>query len=56
MKFNPYLDIIRNIYGVEHVQRHMEEHQTTYFTSGKKGLALFDLDIDAHHPTYPSSR
>ncbi len=50
MKFNPYLDIIRNIYGVEHVQRHMEEHQTTYFTSGKKGLGLFYLDIDAHHP------
>ena len=49
-KFVPYLDIVRNIYSPKHVHEHIEEHQTTYFTSGKQGLALLYLDIDAHHP------
>ena len=48
-KFNPYLDVIRNIFSAEHVYKHHEENQTTYFTSGKKGLGLLYLDIDAHN-------
>ena len=34
----------------KHVHQHIEEHKTTYFTSGKRGLGLLYLDIDAHHP------
>jgi hypothetical protein len=33
-----------------HIEKHIEEHQKIYFTSGKKRLALLYLDIDAHHP------
>jgi hypothetical protein len=47
-KFNPYADVIRNIFSPEHVQHHHEDNQTTYFTSGKKGMGLLYLDIDAH--------
>ena len=46
-KFNPYNDVIRNIYSAEHVQSHFEGG-TSYYTSGKKGLGLLYLDIDAH--------
>ena len=38
--FNPYLDVVRNIFGPEHIHRHIEEVQWTYFTSGKRGLGL----------------
>ncbi len=48
-KFNPYVDVIRNIFSAEHVQHHHEDNQTTYFTSGKMGLGLLYLDIDAHN-------
>jgi hypothetical protein len=49
-KFRPYQDIHRNIFSPWHIDKHIEEHQTTYFTSGKGRLGLFYLDIDAHHP------
>lgn len=48
-KFNPFLAVIRNIYSVIHVQKHMVDKETTYYTSGNKGLGLLYLDIDAHH-------
>ena len=48
-RFNPYLDIVRNIFAPKHVHQHIEESETTYFTSGKNGLGLLYLDIDAHH-------
>lgn len=48
-KFRHYQDVLRNIFSAEHVDKHIEEHQTTYFTSGKRGLGLLYLDIDAHH-------
>lgn len=47
--FNPYLDVVRNIFGPEHVHQHIEYDETTYYTSGKKRLGLLYLDIDAHH-------
>ena len=49
-KFHPYLDVLRNIFSPWHIEKHIEEHQTTYFTSGKRGRGLLYLDIDAHHP------
>lgn len=49
-KFNPYLDVVRNIFSDWHVHKHIEEQETTYYTSGKRGLALLYLDVDAHHP------
>ena len=48
-KFNPYLDVIRNIYGPEHVHKHIEDNKVTYHTSGRNGQGLLYLDIDAHH-------
>ena len=48
-KFNPYLDVVRNVYSPAHVQKHMKDHQITYYTSGQKGLGLLYLDVDAHH-------
>lgn len=47
-KFHPYNHILRNIYSPEHVQKHFEG-EVSYYTSGKKGLGLLYLDIDAHH-------
>ena len=49
-EFNPYRDVIRGIFSPKHVHEHIEEQETTYFTSGRKGLAMFYLDVDAHHP------
>lgn len=49
-KFNPYLDVIRNIYSPEHVHRHIEENKVTYSTSGRHGQGLLYPDIDAHEP------
>lgn len=46
--FNPYLDIIRDIYKPIHVHRHIEDDQISYYTSGRRGLGLLYLDIDAH--------
>jgi hypothetical protein len=48
-KFNPYMDVRRNVFSPWHIHQHIEEQRTTYFTSGKQGLALLYLDIDAHH-------
>lgn len=50
LAFNPYLAIIKNIYSPQHVHDHLVNGETTYYTSGKNGLALLYLDIDAHHP------
>jgi hypothetical protein len=47
--FNPYLDVVRNIYSPRHIHRHIEEREITYYTSGRNGLGLLYLDIDAHH-------
>ena len=49
-RFNPYLDVVRNIYGPDQVHRHIEQNEVTYYTSGRNGLGLLYLDIDAHHP------
>ena len=46
--FQPYLDVIRNIYSPKHVHRHIEEQQVSYYTSGCHGQALLYADIDAH--------
>jgi hypothetical protein len=48
--FHHYLDVLRNIFSPWHIDKHLEEHQKTYFTSGKNRLGLLYLDIDAHHP------
>ncbi|QDT48888.1 hypothetical protein Pan258_29350 [Symmachiella dynata] len=48
-KFNPYLHVVSNIISPKHVHKHMEDCDTSYYTSGKKGLGLLYLDIDAHH-------
>jgi len=48
--FKPGRDVVQNIYSPRHVQRHIEAGETTYFTSGKNGLGLLYLDIDAHKP------
>jgi hypothetical protein len=37
-------------YSPRHVHRHIDGGEVSYYTSGKKGLALAYLDIDAHHP------
>jgi hypothetical protein len=49
-EFHPYHCVVRYIFGPKHVHRHMEEGETTYFTSGKNGLGMLYLDVDAHHP------
>jgi hypothetical protein len=48
-KFNPYLHIVCCIYSPKYVHEHISEHETTYHTSGRKGLGLLYLDVDAHH-------
>jgi hypothetical protein len=50
MKFNPYFCIVRNIFSPQHVDEHIQSNRTTYYTSGRNGLALLYLDIDAHQP------
>jgi hypothetical protein len=49
-EFKPGRDIVQNIYGPRHVHRHIDGGEVSYYTSGKNGLALAYLDIDAHHP------
>ena len=49
-EFKPGRDIVANIYSPRHVQRHIEAGEVSYFTSGKNGLGLLYLDIDAHKP------
>jgi hypothetical protein len=49
-KFNPYRDVVRHIFGPKHVHDHIHDGETTYFTSGKNGMGLLYLDVDAHHP------
>ncbi len=48
-KFNPYLDVVRHIYSPHHVHEHHEGKGATYFTSGKRGLGILYLDVDAHY-------
>jgi hypothetical protein len=48
-KFNPYLQIVCGIYSPKYVHEHIRVNETTYYTSGRKGLGLLYLDIDAHH-------
>ena len=47
-KFNPYLDIVRNIYSPAHIDRHYEDGELSYYTSGRKGQGLLYLDVDSH--------
>lgn len=47
--FNPYLAIVKNIYSPAHVHDHLVSGRPTYYTSGRNGLGLLYLDIDAHH-------
>ena len=47
--FNPYLDVVRHIFSPRHVHEHHEGKGATYFTSGKLGLGLLYLDVDAHY-------
>ena len=49
-EFHPYHCVVRYIFNPKHVHRHMEDGETTYFTSGKNGLGMLYLDVDAHHP------
>lgn len=49
-KFNPYVHVIRQIYSPEHVQNHIVNNDTSYYTSGKNGLGLLYLDLDSHKP------
>ncbi len=46
--FNPYRDVVRNIYSPKHVQEEINGVEIGYFTGGKRGLALHYWDIDAH--------
>lgn len=48
-KFNPYLAVNCNVFSAKHVHQHIKQHKATYFTSGKRGLGLLYLDVDAHH-------
>ena len=47
-EFKPGRDVVANIYSPRHVHRHIFERQMSYYTSGKNGLALAYLDVDAH--------
>jgi hypothetical protein len=49
-EFKSWRDVISNIYSAEHVHWHIEGRDITYYTSGRHGLGLFYLDVDAHHP------
>jgi hypothetical protein len=46
--FNPWAHIISKVYSPDHVQRHMDGKQISYFTSSKHGLALAYVDVDTH--------
>lgn len=48
-EFKPGRDVVADIYSPHHVHRHISERETSYYTSGKNGLALAYLDINAHH-------
>ena len=43
-------DVVCNIYSPRHVHRHIQGSDITYYTSGRNGLALLYLDVDAHQP------
>ena len=49
-EFKPGRDVVCNIYSPRHVHRHIQGSDITYYTSGRNGLALLYLDIDAHQP------
>lgn len=48
--FNPYNDIVRNIYSPKHVEDHINDDRTSYYTSGLNGLCLPYIDLDWHQP------
>ena len=47
-KFNPYLDVVRNIYSPEFVQEQIDCKEVRAFTSGNHGLGMLYGDTDAH--------
>ncbi|QDV69013.1 hypothetical protein Poly24_27270 [Rosistilla carotiformis] len=47
-KFNPYLDIVRNIYNPKFVQEQIDCEEIRAYTSGNRGLGLLYIDLDAH--------
>lgn len=49
-RFNPYLRIVSNIFSPKHANDAIQHGRIMYYTSGRNGLALMYLDIDAHHP------
>lgn len=55
-QFHPYRDLIRRIYSPIHVHMHLEQGKISYYTSGRNGLGLLYLDVDAHHPWQTDDR
>lgn len=47
--FNPYNDIVRNIYSPKHVEAHINDGRPSYYTSGLNGFCLPYIDLDWHH-------
>ena len=47
-EFKPGRDVVCKIYSARHVHRHIQGEDITYYTSGRHGLGLLYLDIDAH--------
>ena len=41
-------DVICQVYSPRHVHRHIQGEDITYYTSGRKGLGLLYVDVDAH--------
>lgn len=48
-EYHPFHNLIKHIYSPRHVQEHIEDGILSYYTSGKRGLGLLYLDIDAHY-------
>ena len=48
-QFHPFRDVIGNIYSERHVEKHIEDGQISYYTSGRNKQGLLYLDIDAHY-------
>ncbi len=47
-RFNPYQDVVRNIFCPDHVQEMLDGDYLRYYTSGKQGSGLLYADVDAH--------
>ena len=41
-------DVVCQVYSPRHVHRHIQGEDITYYTSGRNGLGLLYLDVDAH--------